>query len=72
MFRNLSFLLFVTVLCALAGTSPSMAYTCDQNAKACMRKGDSQARCYGPAYDACQNTGTYVGPYTKKSFSATK
>jgi hypothetical protein len=50
----------------------SLAATCEDRAQACMNNNGKKEVCYGAALAQCKKTGTYVGPYTGKAFTASK
>lgn len=50
--------------------SPAHAASCTQHANNCMKNGGTRAVCYGAALAQCEKTGTYIGPYSGKAFSA--
>jgi opacity protein-like surface antigen len=48
----------------------AQAETCSQIAANCLKQGGTRDRCHGPALAECQKTGTYVGSYSGKTFTA--
>lgn len=66
---------FLLSLAAMAVVSASVieanAATCAQRANQCIKNGGTRGVCFAKqTMDNCKRTGTYVGPYSGKSFEA--
>ena len=65
-------LVFVTFALFGSGAADAGNYdaACKQFAKNCVQKGGKRPVCWGPALTNCKTNGTYIGPYSGKTFTA--
>lgn len=65
-------LVLVTFALLGVGTADAGKYdaSCNEFAQTCIRNGGQRAICSGQALKSCKANGTYLGPYTGRTFHA--